>query len=130
MKDRCYNPNVEGYKYYGGRGISICQEWIEDFEAFYQYMGPKPSPDHSIDRWPNGDGNYEPGNVRWATNTQQSQNRRPCGPAISEGKKRYHEKVIEEFGPHVWITDGISNKRKYKGEPIPYGWKHGLTKNK
>lgn len=76
MKARCQNPDHKFYSYYGGRGISVCQEWQTDFIAFYKYVGPRPSSSHTLDRFPDNDGNYEPGNVRWATRAQQVANRR------------------------------------------------------
>jgi|TARA_Y100000289_G_scaffold51696_1_gene52913 hypothetical protein len=76
MKNRCLNKNFRRYDDWGGRGIKICPEWVDDFQAFYDYMGPKPSPDMSIDRIDNN-GDYEPGNVRWATVAQQNSNQRP-----------------------------------------------------
>ncbi len=78
MKARCLDPANAAFSNYGGRGISVCEEWIGErgFENFLAYMGPKPSPDHSIDRYPNNDGNYELGNVRWATRQEQSENKR------------------------------------------------------
>ncbi len=78
MKNRCYYPSNPRYEYYGGKGIVICAEWINDFSAFLQYMGPKPSPKHSIDRI-DGNKNYEPGNVRWATSLEQRHNRSKKG---------------------------------------------------
>lgn len=75
MKGRCYNPNNGSYRHYGGRGITVFDEWRSDFKAFLACMGPKPSRRHSIDRI-DVDGNHEPGNVRWATPRQQAMNRR------------------------------------------------------
>ncbi len=76
MKDRCINIKAKAYKDYGSRGISISPDWVDNFEAFYQSVGPRPTSKHSIDRI-NNDGNYEPGNVRWATKKEQAVNRRP-----------------------------------------------------
>jgi len=74
MMTRCRNQNYEKRHSYGGRGISVCERW-ENFEAFFADMGQRPSPAHSIDRVDN-DGNYEPGNCRWATLAEQTRNRR------------------------------------------------------
>jgi hypothetical protein len=76
MVARCENPKATHFECYGGRGISVCARWRNDFVAFLADMGPKPSPWHSIDRYPDNDGNYEPGNCRWATVAQQSRNKR------------------------------------------------------
>jgi hypothetical protein len=75
MKDRCYNDNNPDFHYYGGRGISVCQEWRMSFETFYRDMGPKPNENMSLDRIDNN-GNYETSNCRWATQSQQVSNRR------------------------------------------------------
>lgn len=75
MIQRCTNKNLRNYSDYGGRGIKVCDEWKVSFSAFYQHIGPRPSADHSLDRIDN-DGNYEPGNVRWATDRQQRDNSR------------------------------------------------------
>lgn len=75
MKQRCFNPNDDKYADYGGRGITVKEPWLSDFEAFRRDMGPRPSDEHSVDRV-NNDGNYEPGNCRWATRLEQAANRR------------------------------------------------------
>jgi len=75
MIQRCTNPNVKGYKYYGGRGIAVCKRWRKSFTNFLTDMGERPSPKHTIDRI-DGDGNYEPSNSRWTTQIVQQNNRR------------------------------------------------------
>jgi len=75
MKERCLNPNNGAYKDYGGRGIKVCDEWLNDFIQFYKDMGPKPERDYSIDR-EDVDGDYCPNNCRWATPEMQARNRR------------------------------------------------------
>lgn len=75
MRKRCTDPKHDAYCYYGGRGIRVCDEWMNDFARFISDMGLKPTPKHTIDRKEN-DGNYEPGNCRWATHKEQIANRR------------------------------------------------------
>ncbi len=74
MKDRCLNKKSSNYRRYGAVGITVCDRWL-DFNNFIKDMGCKPSPKHSIDRFPNNKGNYEPGNCRWATAKEQTRNR-------------------------------------------------------
>lgn len=75
LRQRCSNSKNPKYKDYGGRGISVCDRWTECFQNFIDDMGVKPSPKHSLDRIDN-DGNYEPGNCRWATAKEQRNNQR------------------------------------------------------
>jgi hypothetical protein len=77
LKTRCLNSNDPAYTNYGARGISVCDRWLGrgGFDRFLADVGPRPSPDHSLDR-KNNDGNYEPGNVQWATRIEQANNRR------------------------------------------------------
>ncbi len=75
MLTRCRNPKFRQFADYGGRGITVCARWLR-YENFLADMGRRPSQSHSLDRYPNGDGNYEPSNVRWATRSEQMKNRR------------------------------------------------------
>ena len=71
---RCTNKNKRDYAWYGGRGIKVCDRWLESFDNFLEDMGEKPSPNHSIDRI-NNDGDYSPENCKWSTATEQARNK-------------------------------------------------------
>jgi hypothetical protein len=79
MMNRCYNPAAGNYRWYGGRGVGVCDEWRDDAWAFIRYveseLGPRPSPKHSIDRISTANGQYEPGKIRWATPQEQCDTR-------------------------------------------------------
>jgi hypothetical protein len=75
MIDRCTNPAHPFWKDYGGRGITVCTEWLGSFEAYYEATGDRPRPGLTIDRIDNDRG-YEPGNIRWATAREQTLNSR------------------------------------------------------
>ena len=79
MRSRCLNPQHDSFGFYGGRGISICARWLDKkygYKNFLLEVGRMPGPGYTLDRYPNKDGNYEPGNVRWATAKQQANNTR------------------------------------------------------
>ena len=79
IKRRCYDPRAHNYRWYGGQGVKMYEPWINDAGAFISYiereLGSRPSPKHSIDRYP-PDADYAPGKLRWATPLQQARNRR------------------------------------------------------
>ncbi len=74
MKKRCLKPGHKAYSHYGGRGITVCERWLK-FRGFIEDMGPRPTSEHSLDRFPDPKGNYEPANCRWATWEEQNRNR-------------------------------------------------------
>lgn len=93
MKDRCMNERNKKFAEYGGRGIKIQENWVDDFIKFYEYVGPAPSSTHSLDRI-DSNGNYEEGNVKWSTPSQQSHNTRK--PKNGRNKYKwvtYHKKT-------------------------------------
>ena len=127
IKQRCYNARKgKIYSRYQGRGIKVCDRWINSFETFLKDMGLPPTLKHSLDRYPNNDGNYEPSNCRWATSYEQMNNIRTNHIIEYNGqKKTIAEWVIEKSIPrHIikwridkgWAIDDIFEKpfKKYK----------------
>jgi len=110
MLQRCTNPNSSGYKDYGGRGIKVCTRWAK-FENFLADMGVPSDPKMQLDRFPNTDGDYEPGNVRWATTMQQSDNKTRTRKLTFDGKTM----TIREWGELGPIPRWLIHQRLSKG---------------
>ena len=114
IKKRCYSPRARGYANYGGRGIKVCDRWRESFAAFYADMGPRPSPDHQIDRYPDGNGDYEPGNCRWATRAEQNRNRKNNRLLLFRG----HIMCLTDWAKRVGMSKGTLLERLQRGMSI------------
>lgn len=124
MKVRCLNPKSKFYPNYGGRGITVCDEWKESFEAFALDMGLRPSPDHTLDRIDNERG-YCKENCRWATGTEQCLNRRTFSNNTSGERgivvtKRgtFHARYDEEgcrydLGPHATMEAAVAYRNRF-----------------
>lgn len=113
MKRRCADSTSKSYVYYGGRGIRVCDAWRDSFETFLADVGPRPSPCHSIDRI-NNNGNYEPGNVRWATRKEQARNSRHNHLLTFEGRTQPMSAWVEERA----LTFAALKKRIKRGYTI------------
>lgn len=111
MRARCLNPDHPAFPDYGGRGIAICDRWRDSFEAFLADMGERPSPSHSIDRHPDNDGPYEPGNVRWATDAEQAINRRNVRTVEVEGETV----PLIEAAARIGLSKNTVHQRLFKG---------------
>jgi AP2 domain len=110
IKKRCCDPRDAAYADYGGRGICICSEWINDFPAFYAHVGPRPDAQHSIDRINNNLG-YQYGNVRWTTATVQTWNQRKRAGTSSKFKGVFFRKSSGKWLAHI----GQHYERHYLG---------------
>ncbi len=111
MKQRCFNEKNPRFMDYGGRGIGMHSDWKDNFESFLNYVG-QPEPHQSLERINNNLG-YEPGNVRWATNTEQVRNRRVSVKVDFNGSKHIKE-LCEEIGSDYYRTYDLIVRRKMK----------------
>ena len=106
MIARCTNPKESRYANYGGRGIKVCSRWLRSFDAFERDVGPKPGPGFTIDRIDN-DGDYRPGNIRWATRTTQQNNRSVSVLAQYKGRTQTLGQWSTELHiPYMRLYDG------------------------
>lgn len=112
MKERCLNPASKDFPRYGGRGIEISAAWIDDAGAFVAHVGPRPTPLHSIDRI-DVNGDYEPGNVRWATRKEQQQNRR-CNVMVT---LRGETKCLSQWCRDLGVSFEMVHGRIRRGWP-------------
>lgn len=110
MRGRCLNPLHKDYPRYGGRGITVCPEWAASFKAFYDYVGPRPI-GKTLDRI-NWEGNYEPGNVRWATPREQAHNRQDLTVVSTPLGKM----ALVDYAKHVGLTRGAAHMRLKRGK--------------
>lgn len=112
LKDRCCNPNCPSYPHYGGRGITVCDEWTNSFEAFYEHVGPRPE-GFTLDR-KDVNGNYEPGNVFWVDQEQQCNNRTNARSLTFNGKTQ----TIAQWSREVGIGYTTIHRRLLYGWPV------------
>lgn len=101
MIRRCYSPRSSAYRKYGACGITVCPEWRKSLRTFHRDMGDPPSPQHTLDRYPDKHGNYEPGNCRWATRKQQARNSRINRNLTLNGKTYSVAEWAEKLGMPV-----------------------------
>jgi hypothetical protein len=113
MNRRCGDPTNDHYAGYGGRGITVCDQWRTDFAVFYADMGPRPSPKYSIDRIDNGAG-YSAANCRWATQREQQRNRRSNRPIEHEGRTQ----LISDWASEAGMGTGTLSARLRSGWPM------------
>jgi len=121
MHARCSNPKADNFRFYGKRGIRVCERW-GDFWAFIEDMGPRPSPGHSLDRI-DSNGNYEPGNVRWAEKKVQARNTRSNRLLTLNGRTQCISAWSEETGLKI-ATIGA---RIRQGWPVEAALSKGLV---
>lgn len=126
MKSRCCDPASEAWADYGGRGIVVCERWLKSFDHFCADMGDRPSLGHSIDRIDN-DGNYEPGNCRWATDAEQARNRRNSILLTHNGATKTLAAWADEMGVSYYT---LYLRIFRKGLPVDVAMAKKITKSR
>jgi len=126
MKARCLNPNNIFYYNYGGRGITVCNEWM-DFKNFYKDMGSKPTLGHSIERI-NNNGNYEKSNCKWATRDIQDRNRRNNVYIEYKGEKFILCDLAKKFNLNHQTLKARLNKGMILEDALTKQYKYNKTK--
>lgn len=120
MKDRCLCVTNKAYPRYGGVGIKICERWMK-YENFYNDMGPRPSKDHTLDRYPNQNGDYEPSNCRWANWSEQAKNRKNTILVVYNGCMKPLIEVCEEINlEYTKLRKKNYGKHKTHQEALDY----------
>jgi hypothetical protein len=124
-KDRCFNPRNTHYSYYGGRGITVCKEWRDDFAQFFADMGPCPDGDFVLDRI-DTNGNYEKGNCRWTDRITQNRNVRRAIFITHEGQTLH----IKEWSQRLKIPYLTLYNRLRRGQPLFGPSRYGVFRYK
>lgn len=114
MIKRCENQGSAAFEYYGARGVRVCERWRASFAAFLDDVGRRPSKAHSLDRYPDKNGNYEPGNVRWATAREQAQNTRRNRLLTHDGQTL----CISEWARRLGVNEALIRDRINRGWPV------------
>lgn len=124
MKNRCYNPNYQHYHRYGGRGITVCDEWLNDFEKFFSDLGKAPTKKHQLDRIDNNK-SYSPNNCRWVTPKENCNNRSKyksntgyTGVFYRESKDRYESNICinrkyKHIGVYKNLKDAVIGRKEF-----------------
>lgn len=117
MKQRCTNPKADKYRHYGAKGVKVCDRWLNSFQHFVDDMGEKPSPQYSLDRYPDKEGDYKKSNCRWATQQQQVMNRGLNRNNSSGHKGVYWDKKSRSYVATIGLdykTIHIGNSKIYE----------------
>jgi len=117
MKKRCYDQNDQYYYCYGAKGVIVCERWLNDFKAFLEDMGERPSKNHSLDRYPNKTGNYERYNCRWATMKEQQNNKTDNRILEYNGEKM----TVAQWADKIHVDLGI-NRHTIYSRLTKYKW--------